>query len=84
MTMGAIIAIIMLVGPFAAAGRPARLPRSPAASRPSRHSTSLQRMMEADDERQVAMRSIVPEIRTGHIELRDLSFRYPNAGARFA
>jgi ATP-binding cassette subfamily C protein LapB len=36
-------------------------------------------MMEADDERQAAMRSIVPEIRAGHIELRDLSFRYPNA-----
>jgi ATP-binding cassette, subfamily C, bacterial LapB len=25
------------------------------------------------------MRSIVPEIRAGHIELKDLSFRYPNA-----
>ena len=25
------------------------------------------------------MRSIVPEIRVGHIELRDVSFRYPNA-----
>jgi ATP-binding cassette subfamily C protein LapB len=40
---------------------------------------SLQRMMEAGDERQVAMRSIVPEIRVGHIELSDVSFRYPNA-----
>ena len=40
---------------------------------------SLQRMMEADDERQVAMRSIVPEIRAGHIQLADVSFRYPNA-----
>jgi ATP-binding cassette subfamily C protein LapB len=36
-------------------------------------------MMEAQDERQAAMRSIVPEIRAGHIELRDLSFRYPEA-----
>jgi ATP-binding cassette subfamily C protein LapB len=36
-------------------------------------------MMEAGDERQVAMRSIVPEIRVGHIELSDVSFRYPNA-----
>jgi ATP-binding cassette subfamily C protein LapB len=37
-------------------------------------------MMEAQDERQMAMRSIVPEIRVGHIELANLSFRYPNAG----
>ena len=37
-------------------------------------------MMEAGDERQVAMRSIVPEIRAGHIELVDVSFRYPEAG----
>ena len=36
-------------------------------------------MMESEDERQVAMRSIVPEIRAGHVELRDVSFRYPNA-----
>ena len=43
--------------------------------------TSLQRMMEAQDERQGAMRSIIPEIRAGHIEFRDVSFRYPN-GAR--
>jgi ATP-binding cassette subfamily C protein LapB len=42
---------------------------------------SLQRMMEAGDERQVALRSIVPEIRAGHIELADVSFRYPS-GAR--
>jgi ATP-binding cassette subfamily C protein LapB len=37
-------------------------------------------MMEVQDERQVALRSIVPEIRAGHIELRDASFRYPEAG----
>jgi ATP-binding cassette subfamily C protein LapB len=36
-------------------------------------------MMESEDERHLAMRSIVPEIRAGHIELRNLSFRYPNA-----
>src|SRR4029079_15127773 len=41
---------------------------------------SLQRMMEAQDERQVAMRSIVPEIRGGHIELVGVSFRYAKAG----
>jgi ATP-binding cassette subfamily C protein LapB len=37
-------------------------------------------MMEAQDERQVAMRSIVPEIRAGHIELVNVSFRYPQSG----
>jgi ATP-binding cassette subfamily C protein LapB len=40
---------------------------------------SLQRMMEAPDERQVAARSMVPEIRAGHIELKGVSFRYPGA-----
>ena len=40
---------------------------------------SLQRMMEATDERQVAARSIVPEIRAGHIELKEVGFRYPGA-----
>ena len=40
---------------------------------------SLQRMMEAPDERQVAARSIVPEIRAGHLELKNASFRYPGA-----
>jgi ATP-binding cassette, subfamily C, bacterial LapB len=40
---------------------------------------SLQRMMEAQDERHVALRSIVPEIRAGHVELKDVTFRYPNA-----
>src|SRR6185503_16689245 len=41
--------------------------------------TSLQNMMDAEDERQGGLRSILPEIRVGHIELRDVSFRYPNA-----
>jgi ATP-binding cassette subfamily C protein LapB len=36
--------------------------------------------MDASDERHVAMRSIVPEIRGGHIELVNVSFRYPQAG----
>jgi ATP-binding cassette subfamily C protein LapB len=39
---------------------------------------SLQRMMEATDERQVAARSIVPEIRAG-ISSSRRQFRYPNA-----
>ena len=82
MTMGAIIAIIMLVGPLAAAGWPARVPGHP---RRQAFATldSLQRMMEAADERQVAMRSIVPEIRAGHIELRDVTSATPTpAGIR--
>jgi ATP-binding cassette subfamily C protein LapB len=78
MTMGAIIAIIMLssrslqpIGQLAflfTRGKQAFATLS-----------SLQRMMESDDERHLALRSIVPEIRAGHIELRNLSFRYPNA-----
>src|SRR6478672_8597213 len=79
MTMGAIIAIIMLSGrSLQPVGQLAFLITR------GRQATatldSLQRMMEAGDERQVAMRSIVPEIRAGHIELREVSFRYPNAG----
>jgi ATP-binding cassette subfamily C protein LapB len=78
MTMGAIIAIIMIssrslqpIGQLAflfTRGKQAFATLS-----------SLQRMMESEDERHLAMRSIVPEIRAGHIELRNLSFRYPNA-----
>src|SRR5437868_11905283 len=68
MTMGAIIAIIMLSGrSLQPIGQLAFLITR------GRQATatldSLQRMMEAEDERQVAMRSIVPEIRVGHIEL---------------
>jgi ATP-binding cassette subfamily C protein LapB len=40
---------------------------------------SLQRMMEAEDERRSGFRSIVPEIRAGHIELSNVVFAYPNA-----
>jgi ATP-binding cassette subfamily C protein LapB len=79
MTMGAIIAIIMLSGrSLQPVGQLAFLITR------GRQATatldSLQRMMEAQDERQVAMRSIVPEIRAGHIELVNVSFRYPQAG----
>src|SRR3954453_9234764 len=79
MTMGAIIAIIMLSGrSLQPVGQLAFLITR------GRQATatldSLQRMMEAEDERQVAMRSIVPEIRAGHIELVNVSFRYPEAG----
>ena len=79
MTMGAIIAIIMLSGrSLQPIGQLAFLITR------GRQATatldSLQRMMEAKDERQMAMRSIVPEIRAGHIELVNVSFRYPQAG----
>ena len=78
MTMGAIIAIIMLSGrSLQPVGQLAFLITR--GKQATATLDSLQRMMEANDERQVAMRSIVPEIRAGHIELNDVSFRYPNA-----
>ena len=79
MTMGAIIAIIMLSGrSLQPVGQLAFIITR--GKQAFATLDSLQRMMEAGDERQVAMRSIVPEIRAGHIELADVSFRYPNAG----
>ena len=78
MTMGAIIAIIMISGrSLQPVGQLAFLITR--GKQAFATLTSLQKMMDADDERQDAMRSIVPEIRAGHIELRDVSFRYPNA-----
>jgi ATP-binding cassette subfamily C protein LapB len=77
-SMGAIIAIVMLAGrAMSPIGQFAFL-----LTRGKQSMTtldSLQRMMEANDERQVAARSIVPEIRAGHLELRQASFRYPGA-----
>jgi len=78
MTMGAIIAIIMISGrSLQPVGQLAFLITR--GKQALATLTSLQRMMEAQDERQGAIRSIVPEIRAGHIEFRDVSFRYPNA-----
>jgi ATP-binding cassette subfamily C protein LapB len=78
MTMGAIIAIVMLagralqpVGQFAFLITRARQAIATL--------NSLQTMMEAEDERQAAMRSIVPEIRAGRIEMSHVGFRYPGA-----
>ena len=78
MSMGAIIAIVMLAGRaiqpigqlafLITRGRQAMVTLD-----------SLQTLMEAQDERQSAMRSVVPEIRTGSIELQHVSFRYPEA-----
>ena len=77
-TMGAIIAIVMLAGrAMSPIGQFAFLITRARQSMTTLD--SLQRMMEAPDERQVAARSIVPEIRAGHLELRSASFRYPGA-----
>nr|WP_294846922.1 type I secretion system permease/ATPase [uncultured Sphingomonas sp.] len=77
-TMGAIIAIVMLagramspIGQFAFLVTRARQAMTTMAS--------LQMMMDLPDERQVASRSIVPEIRSGQIELKGVGFRYPGA-----
>jgi ATP-binding cassette subfamily C protein LapB len=79
MTMGAIIAIIMLSGrSLQPVGQLAFLVTR--GKQAFATLDSLQRMMDVDDERQVAMRSIVPEIRAGHVEFQDVSFRYPSAG----
>jgi ATP-binding cassette subfamily C protein LapB len=77
-TMGAIIAIVMLAGrAMSPIGQFAFLITRARQSMTTLD--SLQRMMEAPDERQVAARSMVPEIRTGHLELKGVSFRYPGA-----
>jgi ATP-binding cassette subfamily C protein LapB len=77
-TMGAIIAIVMLAGrAMSPIGQFAFLITRARQSMTTLD--SLQRMMEATDERQVAARSIVPEIRVGHLELKGTSFRYPGA-----
>ena len=77
-TMGAIIAIVMLAGrAMSPIGQFAFLITRARQSMTTLD--SLQRMMEATDERQVAAKSIVPEIRAGHVELKNASFRYPVA-----
>ena len=77
-TMGAIIAIVMLAGrAMSPIGQFAFLVTRARQSMTTLD--SLQRMMEATDERQVAARSIVPEIRAGHLDLKNACFRYPGA-----
>ncbi|QDP20522.1 type I secretion system permease/ATPase [Sphingomonas xanthus] len=77
-TMGAIIAIVMLAGrAMAPIGQFAYLLTR--AKQSTTTLSSLQQMMEATDERQVAARSIVPEIHAGHVELKNAAFRYPGA-----
>jgi ATP-binding cassette subfamily C protein LapB len=75
-TMGAIIAIVMLAGrAMAPMGQFAFLVTR--AKQATTTLESLQNMMEAPDERHAAARSIVPEVRSGHIDLAKASFRYP-------
>ncbi len=78
MSMGAIIAIVMLAGrALAPVGQFAFL-----ITRGKQAFTtldSLQRMMEAGDERIGASRAIVPEIRSGHVDLSHVGFRYAGA-----
>ncbi|MEO5773018.1 MAG: type I secretion system permease/ATPase [Sphingomicrobium sp.] len=78
MTMGAIIAIIMLAGraiqPIGQLAFVITRGRQAIATL-----NSLQVMMDVKDERQTAARSIMPEIRAGHIAMTDVSFRYPEA-----
>ena len=78
MTMGAIIAIVMLAGrAMAPVGQFAFLITR--AKQSMTTMASLQQMMEQEDERSTTARSIVPEIRVGTIDLSHVSFGYPNA-----
>jgi ATP-binding cassette subfamily C protein LapB len=78
MSMGAIIAIVMLAGrAMAPVGQFAFVITR--ARQALTTMESLQNMMEVEDERQVAARTIVPEIRAGKIELSHVNFRYPSA-----
>jgi ATP-binding cassette subfamily C protein LapB len=78
MSMGAIIAIVMLAGrAMAPVGQFAFLITR--ARQALTTMDSLQTLMEQQDERQAASRTIVPEIRAGKIELSHVDFRYPNA-----
>jgi ATP-binding cassette subfamily C protein LapB len=78
MSMGAIIAIVMLAGrAISPVGQLAFLITR--GQQALATMSSLQQMMEAQDERGAAMRSIVPEVRVGTIELSKVSFTYPEA-----
>jgi ATP-binding cassette subfamily C protein LapB len=78
MSMGAIIAIVMLAGrAMSPVGQFAFLITR--ARQALTTMESLQKMMEEEDERHAAARSIVPEIRVGRIQLAHVNFRYPAA-----
>ena len=77
-TMGAIIAIVMLAGrAMSPVGQFAFLVTR--AKQAMTTLDSLQNMMDAPDERYLAARSIVPEIRAGHVDMSKVAFRYPTA-----
>ena len=77
-TMGAIIAIVMLAGrAMAPMGQFAFLVTR--AKQATTTLDSLQTMMDASDERHSAARSMVPEIRHGHVAMAKVGFRYPGA-----
>ncbi|MEO8618910.1 MAG: type I secretion system permease/ATPase [Sphingomicrobium sp.] len=76
-SMGAIIAIVMLAGrAMSPVGQFAFLMTR--AKQALTTMASLQEMMSVQDERQTASRSMVPEIRVGKIELDHVDFAYPN------
>ena len=78
MSMGAIIAIVMLAGrAMAPVGQFAFLITR--ARQALTTMDSLQKLMDEEDERQASARSIVPEIRAGRIELAHVNFRYPGS-----
>ena len=78
MTMGGIIAIVMLaaraISPIGQLAFVITRGKQAIATL-----NSLQMLMEANDERKNALRSIVPEIRAGSIELSNVEFQYPGA-----
>ena len=77
-SMGAIIAIVMLAGrSLAPAGQLAFL-----MTRGRQAMTvleSLGGLMEKEDERSFGSRSVVPTVREGHIKLEDVNFAYPGS-----
>ena len=79
-TMGAIIAIVMIAGrAMSPVGQFALLMTR--AKQAGATLDSLQEMMQLPDERHSGGRSIAPEIREGVVRLDAVGFRYPNASA---
>ncbi|WP_343345348.1 type I secretion system permease/ATPase [Sphingomicrobium sp. XHP0239] len=77
-TMGAIIAIVMIAGrAMAPVGQFALLMTR--AKQAGATLDSLQTMMQLPDERSAGARSMAPEIREGVVFLENVDFRYPNA-----
>lgn len=76
-SMGGIIAIVMIAGrAMAPVGQFAFLMTR--AKQALTTMDSLQQLMDAEDERRLASRSIVPEVRVGKIVLDHVDFAYPN------